>query len=215
VADAVVLYLATPSGPAAVEAMRRGVIGCMTGPAQGNEIPPGAAWAADNGRFGKGWPGEGAWYRWLGERSVGRERGCLFAVAPDTPLDAAATLALARSWLDRIRELDIPAAFAAQDGSEAPGLLPPWDDFDVLFLGGGTSWKTGPSAQRLAAVAKDRGKRVHMGRVNSRRRLAIAAWYGCDSADGTYLAFGPDKNLPKLLAWIDELGRQPTVMDGA
>jgi hypothetical protein len=207
VADAVVLYLATPSGPAAVEAMRRGMIGCMTGPAQGNEIPP-AAWAADNGRFGKGWPGEAAWYRWLGEQSVGRERDCLFAVAPDTPLDAAATLGLSLPWLDKIRELDIPAAFAAQDGSERPGMVP-WDALDVLFLGGSTAWKTGPAARRLAAQALERGKRVHLGRVNSRKRLGLAAWIGCHSVDGTFLTYAPDLNLARLLGWVNDLDQAP------
>jgi hypothetical protein len=42
-----------------------------------------------------------------------------------------------------------------------------------------------------------------MGRVNSLRRLRYAADIGCDSVDGTYLAFGPDQNLPTLLTWID------------
>ncbi len=28
-----------------------------------------------------------------------------------------------------------------------------------------------------------------------------AAAIGCDSADGTYLTFGPDVNLPRLLSW--------------
>lgn len=42
-----------------------------------------------------------------------------------------------------------------------------------------------------------------MGRVNSRRRLHYAASIGCTSADGIYLAFAPDKNLPQLMAWLD------------
>lgn len=51
-----------------------------------------------------------------------------------------------------------------------------------------------------------------MGRVNSRTRLGIAEWFGCDSADGTYLAYGPDKNLPRLLRWLDELDRRPSLV---
>lgn len=43
---------------------------------------------------------------------------------------------------------------------------------------------------------------MHMGRVNSERRLRYADAIGCDSADGTYLAFGPDVNLPDVLAWL-------------
>ncbi|WP_329407310.1 hypothetical protein OG802_04130 [Streptomyces sp. NBC_00704] len=107
----------------------------------------------------------------------------------------------------------MPAAYAAQDGCDTPGLLP-WDDFDVLFLAGSTEWKLGPVAERLAREAKARGKGVHMGRVNSRIRLGIAEWFGCDSADGTYLAFGPDKNLPKLLTWLDELDGRPSLIGG-
>jgi hypothetical protein len=41
-----------------------------------------------------------------------------------------------------------------------------------------------------------------MGRVNSLRRLRLAARDGYDSVDGTFLAFGPDKNLPRLLAYL-------------
>jgi hypothetical protein len=207
----VVLYLATPSGPAARAAMQAGVIGCMTTPAQGNRIPDGAWYACDNGKYGKGWPGTGQWHDWL-ERTVrryGTDR-CLWALAPDVPFDAAATLAESAPWLPRIRRLGIPAAFAGQDGSEN-GLIP-WGEVDVLFLAGSTGWKTGPAAERLSRQARDRGVKVHMGRVNSRERLIIAEWFGCDTADGTYLAFGPDANLPKLTAWIGELHAQPSFM---
>lgn len=168
----------------------------------------------DNGRFGKGWPGYEAWFLWL--RSTVERYGmdsCLFAVAPDLPFDAAGTLAESKPWLPRIRSLGIPAAFAAQDGSEKPGLLP-WDDFDVLFIAASTEWKTGRHAERIAREAKARHKSVHMGRVNSRQRMAIAEWFGCDSVDGTYLAFGPDRNLPRLLSWTEELRRQPSLADG-
>ncbi|MFD7015211.1 hypothetical protein [Streptomyces sp. NPDC059928] len=130
-------------------------------------------------------------------------------MAPDVPMDAEATLAESLPWLDPIRSLGLPAAFAAQDGSEH-GLIP-WGRFDVLFLAGSTPWKTGPAAQRLAVEAGERGLAVHMGRVNSRRRLRIAQAFGCTSCDGTYLAFGPTTNLPRLLAWMNELDTTPTL----
>ena len=208
------LYLATPSGPDVRAAMSAGLLGCMTTPAQGNRIPDGALYAADNGKFGTGWPGADRWFDWL-ETTVtryGADR-CLWAVAPDVPFDAAGTLAESLPWLARIRELGIPAAFAAQDGCDLLGL--PWDEFDVLFLAGSTEWKIGPVAERLAREAKARGKTVHMGRVNSARRLGIAEWFGCDTADGTYLTFGPDTNLPKLTAWLDELHHTPSLFGNA
>ena len=62
--------------------------------------------------------------------------------------------------------------------------------------------ETRASRRAIAAEAKARGKWIHMGRVNSERRYRYAADIGCDSADGTYLTFGPDQNLPRLMAWI-------------
>ena len=205
-------YLATPSGREVRAAMSAGLIGCMTTPAQGNKIPDGAMYAADNGKFGKGWPGAEQWFAWL-TRTVARYGAdrCLWAVAPDTPFDAAGTLAESLPWLARIRELGIPAAFAAQDGCDLIDGGIPWSQFDVLFLAGSTEWKIGPVACRLSEEAHARGKTVHMGRVNSRRRLQIADVYGCDSADGTFLAFGPDTNLPQLLDWLNEIERTPSL----
>lgn len=193
--------------------MSAGLLGCMTTPAQGNRIPDGAEYACDNGKFGKGWPGADNWFRWLSATvdRYGADR-CLWAVAPDVPFDAVGTLAESLPWLARIRELGIPAAFAAQDGCDVLGL--PWDDFDVLFLAGSTEWKIGTVAERLSREAKARGKGVHMGRVNSRHRLGIAEWFGCDSADGTYLAFGPEKNLARLRGWLDELDTRPSLFGG-
>ncbi len=192
--------------------MSAGRLACMTTPSQGNRVPDGAMWAADNGKFGKGWPGAFAWFAWLCKRveTYGPER-CMFATAPDVVADAIATLPESLPWLPAIRSLGIPAAFVAQDGCEAPGLIP-WGQFDCLFLGGSTEFKTSDTARRLTAHAKGIGLTVHMGRVNSRDRLQLADGWGCDSADGTYLAFGPDKNLPRLLSWLDEIGN-PTPMD--
>jgi len=173
-------------------------IGYIDTPAQGNRRPPGVVWCADNGRFGKGWPGPEKWFDWL-TRNAGDAGSCLFATAPDVVGDAAATLEESLPWLPKIRALGYPAAFVAQDGLE--DLVTPWEEFDVLFLGGSTEWKLGAAARVLVAEAKARGKRVHMGRVNSEKRYRYALGIGCDSADGTYLTFGPDVNLPDVLAW--------------
>jgi hypothetical protein len=210
-----VLYLGTPSGPDVRAAMSAGLIGCMTTPAQGNRIPDGALYACDNGKFGcdgngRNWPGLDRWRAWL-VRTVDRYGAdrCLWALAPDIPFNAEATLAESLPELNFIRSLGVPAAFAAQNGCEN-GLIP-WADIDVLFLAGDTAWKTGPIAEALCREAAERGIPVHMGRVNSRERLRIAEWYGCATADGTYLAFGPDKNLPRLLGWCREIDQQPSL----
>jgi hypothetical protein len=185
--------------------MQTGRLGQMVTPAEGRKPLPGVWWGADNGAFGKGYPGDEPWLDWLD--SLPRER-CLFAVAPDVVADAEATLARSTPWLPVIQALGFPPAFVAQDGIENIDI--PWDLFDVLFLGGTTRWKLSPAAARLAREAKRRGKAVHMGRVNSGRRKAIADLFECDSIDGTFLAFGPDVNLPRLLRWMET----PTLFGG-
>ena len=81
----------------------------------------------------------------------------------------------------------------------------PWAEFDVLFIGGTTEFKLGPGARALIDEAVARGIPVHMGRVNSRKRLVYAHVAGCASVDGTYLKFGPDVNLVRLLRWMNEI----------
>lgn len=169
-------------------------------PKQGNPIPLRAAWCADNGCFGKGYPGDEQWFAWLESFTLEERARCRFAVAPDVVADAAATIARSTPWLPRIRGIGYPAAFVAQDGQEH--LPVPWGELDVLFIGGSTAWKLSPAARRLVADAKAHDKRVHMGRVNSERRIRYAHAIGCDSVDGTYLSFGPDLLLPDVLAWL-------------
>lgn len=206
-------YLANPSTPKVRDAMQAGHLGMIATPAQGNALMLGVTWAADNGVFGGHYLGDEEYLAWLAHWPLWAAHSCLFAVAPDVVGDAAATLERSAPMLPRIREYGIPAALAAQNGLE--DLTVPWDDFDVLFIGGDTAWKIGPAARALIAEARVRGKRVHMGRVNSHRRLRYAAAIGCHSVDGTYLAFGPDVNLPKLLGWLREVDGQGALWEAS
>lgn len=200
------MYLANPCGPSVVDAMQAGRLGFIDTPAQGNKRPAGVTWCADNGCFGKGYPGDDKWLGWL-EKNAYAAKDCLFATAPDVVGDAAATLTRSTPFLPKIRALGYPAALVAQDGLEHLDI--PWEAFDVLFIGGSTEWKLGPAARELVRQAKQHGKQVHMGRVNSERRYRYAHEIGCDTADGTYLTFGPDVNLPRLLAWSRVEDQQP------
>jgi hypothetical protein len=218
------MYFANPSTPRVRAAMAAGRLGAILSPAQGNRIPAAAQFIIDNGcgpgkdgQPGGGYPGNRAYLELLSHLSAQSRRRCLFAVAPDVLCDAEATIARLDPFSGRIRAwFGLPVAMVAQDGLER--LDVPWQSFDVLFLGGSTEWKLGLAARRLAGAAKARGKRVHMGRVNSLRRLRYADAIGCDSADGTYLAFGPDYNLPALLGWLRAVNDQRplwTEMTGA
>ena len=196
------LYLATASTAGVRDAMRAGSLGQMTTPLSGNRLEPGVQWALDNGCFSDRWS-ETSWRRTL-ERHAGTP-GCLFAVVPDVVGDAAATDVLWARWAAVVRDHGYRAAYVLQNGCRG---IP--DDADAVFTGGDTAWKLGEDARRLVQTAQAGGRWCHMGRVNSLRRLRLAAQDGYDSVDGTFLAFGPDKNLPRLLAYL-RLADQPTL----
>ena len=182
-------YLATPT-----HGRRLGLI---------NEYP---WWAADNGCFAQGERFDlAAYYAWLDHHAPAQGH-CLFAVAPDVLGDPVATLARSLPVLPELRRRGYRAALVAQDGLER--LPVPWDAFDVLFMGGSTAYKLSEPAYALMRDAKARGKWCHMGRVNSWVRLRAAVVSGYDSADGTMVAFGPDKRLAQLLGWLDTLRQQ-------
>lgn len=185
-------------------------------------------WAADNGCFAAGDAFDpDAWFEWLTmlaelppwdgwdpevawrpHRAVDHH---LFAVLPDVVCDWKGTFERAEPWIYPVRELGFWPALVAQDGLK-PGVIDwtgKWSGIEVLFIGGSTEWKLSDDAARLAHEAHYWGRRVHMGRVNSRERYQRAAAMGVDSVDGTFLAFGPDQNLPKLLGWLERA--EPTL----
>ena len=179
----------------------------MLTPMMGNTLPDGVTWAADTGCFAAPERFDPLTYLgWLARYQADAGR-CLFATMPDVVGDAAATLAKVQPWPRIIRGLGYKPALVAQDGLESRPV--PWDDFDALFIGGSTAWKLGEAATMLVRAARERGKWVHAGRVNSLRRLRHVAWQGAQSADGTFVAFGPNVNLPRMRGWIEAMNRQP------
>lgn len=193
---------------ATVLANPRPDLGLMLSPGMGNNVAPLQFWAhaLDNGCFAQGRTFDaGDWLEWLASLRRYRER-CLFAVAPDVVGDAAATLERSLPYLPTVRQLGYPAAFVTQDGCRSD--LVPWGRFDWLFVGGSDAWKLSEESWQLVREAKVRGLGVHVGRVNSWRRLKACAVSGVDSADGTYLKFGPDANWPKLVGWLDDVNGQ-------
>ena len=184
-------------------------LGFLVTPQMGNRLDYAAGpWAIDNGCFTLGARFDLRIYFFFLNDRRRHAHHCLFAPAPDVVGDAAATLVRSRPVLARIRGYGFKAAFVAQDGLTDP----PWDEFDALFIGGSTEFKLSHQARDLVDAANARGKWTHMGRVNSETRLRTAAMWGCNSADGTFLKFAPDTNVPRLLAWLDSLNRQPEMV---
>lgn len=219
-----VLYLVTGTRPqTAIDLVRATPprdghgLGYISRP--GSNPPPDAGWfALDNGCVMAGpdhtpidnprWS-EARWTAML-ERHAGQAHRCLFVVLPDVVCDHRATLDRSLPYVSYVRDLGYPTAPAAQNGAESDPALP-WHLIDAVFLAGDDSWKLGGHAHRIAVAARQRGRWVHMGRVNSLKRIRRAAVMGCDSADGTFLKHGPDVNLVRLLRWLDHLADVPTL----
>lgn len=165
----------------------------------------GLPWAADNGAF-SGFDAQ-RFRRFLGRITL--QPRCLFVVCPDVVADARATLARFGEWVLEVRASGQPVAFVGQDGAEDMDL--PWNDFDAWFVGGSTRWKLSQASAGLCAEAKWLGKWVHMGRVNSLRRMQAAFDMGADSIDGTAASMFGDKYIHAFCRWIDRLHQQPTL----
>lgn len=183
----------------------------MVTPRMGQRPAIGEMWAADTGCFAS--PHEFSFARylvWLKDMAAdGLADSCLFATAPDAFGDAARTLELARPCLPCIRDIGYRAALVAQPWMTAAET--PWDEFDVLFIGGPNEWQHSTQIEELVREARTQGKPVHMGRVNGLRRMRYAVSLGCDSADGTFLRYGPDVNAPRLARWLEDVERAPSL----
>lgn len=175
--------------------MSQGLLGQLRTPDSGNALVPGVTWAADNGCFNPTRFTVRRWGRWLTKQP----RTALWAVVPDVVADHDRTLRRWHRLAPWVKAQGFAPAFVAQDGC-TPDTIPA--DAACVFIGGSTDWKLSPAAHAVVLEAKSRVLRTHMGRVNSLRRLRIAAQWGVDTVDGTFLAFGPDVNLPKLVGWL-------------
>lgn len=182
-------------------------LGILTTPSNRNSVKTivqtGLPWAVDNGAF-SGFDAER--FRRLLRRVSGQPR-LLWVACPDVVGDAKRTLELFGLWGPELVAAGVPVAFIGQDGQEDLS-LPLWDEFCAFFVGGTTRWKLSQAAADLARECKSRGKLLHMGRVNSRRRIQAAFDLGCDSVDGSSASMFGDKYIWKHCRWIKQMQAQ-------
>ena len=150
-------------------------------------------WAADNGCFSEKWDAQ-KWLRFLIEWSS--VENCLFAVVPDVVGDASATRLLWTEWAPAVKALGYRAYYVLQDGEDG-STIP--SDADGLFIGGSTEYKL---SQVVEVICGRTALPVHMGRVNTKKRILHAVRIGCSSSDGTLLAFGADANIGPLERFV-------------
>lgn len=195
------IFLATPSTPAIRAEIVAGTLGQLVTPDVGNLPLPDAVVAIDNGCFPyRDRPDEwdpAPWVRCLARTPPSAK----FAVVADVVFNHARTLERWGEWAPIVKHLGHRAAFALQEGGTAADIP---EDADALFIGGSTEFKHSPITVEAVDYARSRGMWTHLGRVNSLRRLRWAESLGVNSVDGTFLAHGPDVNLPKLLRWLGQ-----------
>jgi hypothetical protein len=107
-----------------------------------------------------------------------------FVIVPDIVCGGLGSLRLSESWLPRLDHLPGRLLIAVQNGIEPADVRPILGGRVGIFVGGDTEWKlaTLPKWGRLAG---EMGVYLHVGRVNTRRRIRLCAMAGAHSFDGT------------------------------
>ena len=154
-------------------------------------LKSGWQWMMDNNNFNAKFTAE-VWIKAL-LKYLPYKKTCIGIPIPDTVGDALATIRQFSQYWRIVHDLGYPVAFVAQDGITPE--ITPWNYFDVLFVGGTDDHKLHGESAIMIAEAKERGKWVHVGRVNSAKRLK--SFWMCDSVDGTNLMVHKRKRNPK------------------
>lgn len=151
--------------------------------ARGSHRSEGFQYAIDNGAWTSYQRGETFDVRAF-ERCIERlGSGADFIVVPDIVARGRQSLDFSLEWLTRLDGL-APLMLAVQDGITE-------DDVDAfinpnvgVFVGGSTAWKLSTMSQ-WARLARKKQALVHVGRVNSARRIHLCVAAGVDSIDGS------------------------------
>jgi hypothetical protein len=109
--------------------------------------------------------------------------GAVWIVLPDIPAGGAASLERSLAWLEYVHTF-APALLAVQDGMEVSDVLGYLGPDVGVFVGGSTEWKMATIPQWCEA-GRERGCVVHVGRVNSVKRISYCAINGATSFDGS------------------------------
>ena len=131
-----------------------------------------------------------------------------FVVAPYNMGDNDETLRLWDYWEPIINDLGFAAAFVLQDGitwAQVPKT-------NYLFVGGSTDFKMGKTAIGICQKAKAKGSYIHVGRVNSKKRMRRAfRELKADSIDGQHWSkfIRPSLETSDFSRWLESIKNQP------
>jgi hypothetical protein len=156
-------------------------------------------WAADNDAF-SGFDSD-RYLRML-DAAAEAEVAPQWITVPDVVGDHDRTMEMWHKWKGKLLERNLPPAFVLQNGIEdyldyhltqwSDWILPP--EAACYFIGGDNHFKFSKVVEFITGMSNGgfnvdgNPKWMHMGRVNSVRRMNWAKKMGCDSCDGSGMA---------------------------
>lgn len=107
-----------------------------------------------------------------------------FVVAPDIVEGGVSSLKMSVGWLPELTGRCNLTLIAVQDGIVPDDIRPLLQGNIGVFVGGSTAWKI-HSMPQWGRLKAETGCYLHVGRVNSRRRIRMCGIAGADSFDGS------------------------------
>lgn len=127
----------------------------------------------------------------------------IWAIVPDVPGSAKATIERWSTYAPIIHASRIPLAVAVQNGMTTSDVISLNPKPEVVAVGGTTDWKW----ETVEQWCRD-FPRVHLLRCNSPSKLEFLESIGCESADGTGWNRGDRKQTSGLENWARNGGKQ-------
>jgi len=157
-----------------------GRVGQLIGPGGWRKPSFALPYALDNGAYGA-YTSKTEWdaepFVALLDRASASTQKPIWCAVPDVVADAQATCAKWHEWAPVVRARGFACAFVVQDGMNREHVP---TDADLVFVGGSVEWKWSTVAAWCAWFP-----RVHVGKVNSLKRLLECDARGVASVDGT------------------------------
>lgn len=108
-----------------------------------------------------------------------------FLIAPDIVAGGLSSLDLTAAWLPFCLDSCQLVLIAVQDGHSLDRVWPMLSDRVGVAIGGSTEWKVAQLAQQIWRPVSEAGFYLHCLRVNTKKRLQLAATSRCHSFDGS------------------------------
>jgi len=174
------------------------------------ELPPRRhPWAFDNGAF-KDWTAQKPFnedrylrdldYLWL-QQNVQPD----FIVAPDIVAGGGRSLKFSLEWLPKLLPHKRPVYLVVQDGMEPADVKAELDPFAGVFVGGSHEWKL-KTARDWTDFAHLNGRKCHIGRMGTEKKVRAALRWGVDSIDSC-LPLWSQGNLERFLRGFRPTGQ--------